>query len=128
MFGFAYEKSEAALLLAKCTKDARKMRRGPPSVDGRLLMNVYGKAMDESKRAAHGKVVRLVLPRETRKTSIRQKPLGCTSICGIGECRASGRLRLGFAILEAWRKRRRSDSGRKRVGDEEPLKMLVVLK
>jgi integrase len=25
-------------------------------------MNVYGKAMDESKRAAHGKVVRLVLP------------------------------------------------------------------
>jgi hypothetical protein len=25
-------------------------------------MNVYGKAMDESKREAHGKVVRLVLP------------------------------------------------------------------
>jgi integrase len=25
-------------------------------------MNVYGEAMDESKRAAHGKVVRLVLP------------------------------------------------------------------
>jgi hypothetical protein len=25
-------------------------------------MNVYGKAMDKSKREAHGKVVRLVLP------------------------------------------------------------------
>ncbi len=25
-------------------------------------MNVYGKAMDESKRTAHGKVVRLVVP------------------------------------------------------------------
>jgi len=25
-------------------------------------MNVYGKAMDESKRKAHGKIVRLVLP------------------------------------------------------------------
>jgi len=25
-------------------------------------VNVYGKAMDESKRTAHGKVVRLVLP------------------------------------------------------------------
>jgi hypothetical protein len=25
-------------------------------------LNVYGKAMDESKREAHGKVVRLVLP------------------------------------------------------------------
>jgi integrase len=30
--------------------------------DIRTTMNVYGKAMDESKRAAHGKVVRLVLP------------------------------------------------------------------
>ena len=29
--------------------------------DIRTTMNVYGKAMDESKRAAHGKVVRLVL-------------------------------------------------------------------
>ena len=28
----------------------------------RTTMNVYDKAMDESKRAAHGKVVRLVLP------------------------------------------------------------------
>ncbi len=28
----------------------------------RTTMNVYGKDMDESKRAAHGKVVRLVLP------------------------------------------------------------------
>jgi hypothetical protein len=26
-----------------------------------MIMNVYGKAVDESKRAAHGKVVRLVL-------------------------------------------------------------------
>jgi hypothetical protein len=25
-------------------------------------LNVYGKAMDESKREAHGKVIRLVLP------------------------------------------------------------------
>ena len=30
--------------------------------DIRTTMNVYGKAMDESKREAHGKVVRLVLP------------------------------------------------------------------
>jgi len=30
--------------------------------DIRTTMNVYGKAMDESKRAAHGKVVSLVLP------------------------------------------------------------------
>ena len=30
--------------------------------DIRTTMNVYGKAMDESKRKAHGKVVRLVLP------------------------------------------------------------------
>jgi integrase len=30
--------------------------------DIRTTMNVYGKAMDESKRTAHGKVVRLVLP------------------------------------------------------------------
>jgi hypothetical protein len=30
--------------------------------DIRTTMNVYGKAMDESKRAAHGKVIRLVLP------------------------------------------------------------------
>jgi integrase len=30
--------------------------------DIRTTMNVYGKAMDESKRAAHGKVVGLVLP------------------------------------------------------------------
>jgi integrase len=30
--------------------------------DIRTTMNVYGKAMDESKRAAHCKVVRLVLP------------------------------------------------------------------
>ena len=30
--------------------------------DIRTTMNVYGKAMDESKRVAHGKVVRLVLP------------------------------------------------------------------
>jgi len=30
--------------------------------DIRTTMNVYGKAMDESKRAAHSKVVRLVLP------------------------------------------------------------------
>jgi len=28
--------------------------------DIRTTMNVYGKAMDESKRAAHGKIVRLV--------------------------------------------------------------------
>ena|ERR1700674_1105625 len=33
-----------------------------PHADIRTTMNVYGKAMDESKRAAHGKVVRLVLP------------------------------------------------------------------
>ncbi len=32
--------------------------------DIRTTMNVYGKAMDESKRKAHGKVVRLVLPFE----------------------------------------------------------------
>jgi hypothetical protein len=25
LFGFAYEKSDAALLIVKCTKDARKM-------------------------------------------------------------------------------------------------------
>ena len=31
-------------------------------VDIRTTMNVYGKAMDESKRAAHRKVVSLVLP------------------------------------------------------------------
>jgi len=30
--------------------------------DIRTTMNVYGKAMDESKRKAHGKVVGLVLP------------------------------------------------------------------
>jgi hypothetical protein len=30
--------------------------------DIRTTRNVYGKAMDESKREAHGKVVRLVLP------------------------------------------------------------------
>ena len=30
--------------------------------DIRTTMNFYGKAMDESKRAAYGKVVRLVLP------------------------------------------------------------------
>ena len=30
--------------------------------DIRTTMNVYGKAMDESKRTAHGKVVRVVLP------------------------------------------------------------------
>jgi integrase len=30
--------------------------------DVRATMNVYGKALDESKREAHGKVVRLVLP------------------------------------------------------------------
>jgi hypothetical protein len=30
--------------------------------DIRTTMNVYGKAVDESKREAHGKVVRLVLP------------------------------------------------------------------
>jgi integrase len=30
--------------------------------DIRTTMDVYGKAMDESKRAAHGKVVRLVSP------------------------------------------------------------------
>jgi integrase len=30
--------------------------------DIRTTMNVYGKAMDESKRAAHRKVVQLVLP------------------------------------------------------------------
>jgi len=30
--------------------------------DIRTTMNVYGKTMDESKRTAHGKVVRLVLP------------------------------------------------------------------
>ncbi len=30
--------------------------------DIRTTMNVYGKAMDKSKRKAHGKVVRLVLP------------------------------------------------------------------
>jgi integrase len=29
--------------------------------DIRTTMNVYGKAMDESKREAHGKVVRLVI-------------------------------------------------------------------
>lgn len=30
--------------------------------DIRTTMNVYGKAMDESEREAHSKVVRLVLP------------------------------------------------------------------
>jgi integrase len=30
--------------------------------DIRTTVNVYGKAMDESKLEAHGKVVRLVLP------------------------------------------------------------------
>jgi integrase len=30
--------------------------------DIRTTMNVYGKAMEGSKREAHGKVVRLVLP------------------------------------------------------------------
>lgn len=30
--------------------------------DIRTTMNVYGKAMDESKHEAHGKVFRLVLP------------------------------------------------------------------
>ncbi len=32
--------------------------------DIRTAMNVYGKAMDMSKRNAHGKVVRIVLPSE----------------------------------------------------------------
>ena len=40
-------------------KGQRELMRHP---DIRTTMNVYGKAMDESKRAAHGKVVRLVLP------------------------------------------------------------------
>jgi hypothetical protein len=30
--------------------------------DIRTTMNIYGKAMETSKREAHGKVVRLVLP------------------------------------------------------------------
>jgi integrase len=30
--------------------------------DIRTTMNVYGRAMNESKREAHGKVVRLILP------------------------------------------------------------------
>jgi site-specific recombinase XerD len=32
-----------------------------PHADIRTTMNIYGKAMEQSKREAHGKVVRLVL-------------------------------------------------------------------
>jgi hypothetical protein len=42
--------------------DFSPRHKTPRHADIRTTMNVYGKAMDESKRAAHGKVVSLVLP------------------------------------------------------------------